>query len=374
MPNIIDVYSGVGGLSLGAVRAGFRLAAAVDLDPIASESHARNFPLTKHLTEDVGKLSGDDLLELAGLRKGALDGLVGGPPCQGFSHMGKRNPRDARNNLFIHFFRLVAETLPRFFLAENVPGILDDPYKSIRTRALEHISDKYVVLEPIKVRASDYGAPTTRTRVFFFGFKKRLFESIDETTFAAGNGVVPVTVGDALEGLAARIDPTWVTEEASWRKVGKMKAGKFSDLITGRVPKGIGDPLSLDRYENKRESSGFLATCHDPKVRERFAKVSPGSVDSVSRAPRLDLNGYCPTLRAGTGKDRGKYQSLRPIHPTADRVITPREAARLQGFPDWFVFHPTKWHSFRQIGNSVSPIVAERILRAVCLKMKNTSD
>ncbi|MFX7922723.1 DNA cytosine methyltransferase, partial [Acinetobacter baumannii] len=70
---------------------------------------------------------------------------------------------------------------------------------------------------------------------------------------------------------------------------------------------------------------------------------------------KLDKLGFCPTLRAGTGPERGSYQAVRPIHPTSPRVITPREASRLQGFPDWFQFHPTKWHSFRQIGNSVSP-------------------
>ena len=373
MPNIIDLYCGVGGLSLGAARAGFRVAAAVDNDPIAIGSHNKNFPLTKHLTGDVSQLDGDDLLELAGLRKGQLDGLVGGPPCQGFSRMGKRNPKDCRNNLFVDFFRLVRETKPSFFVAENVQGILDEPYERIRRRALKLVSDEYLVLEPVEVTASEYGAPTTRTRVFFFGFKKRRFETPDSALFEMNKSIACVTVRDALEGLPTRIDPRWLSEEMSWRQVGKMGRGRFADSITGRVPKGVGDPASLERYDNKSEASGFLATRHDAEVRERFARVSQGSTDLVSRAPRLKLDGYCPTLRAGTGKDRGSYQSLRPIHPTADRVITPREAARLQGFPDWFVFHPTKWHSFRQIGNSVSPVVAERILRSIILKMRDAS-
>jgi len=82
--------------------------------------------------------------------------------------------------------------------------------------------------------------------------------------------------------------------------------------------------------------------------------------------PALNLlNGFCPTLRAGTGPEKGSYQAVRPLHPTENRVITPREAARLQGFPDWFQFSPTKWHSFRQIGNSVSPILSERIFAVI---------
>lgn len=364
------MYCGVGGLSLGASRAGFRVAAAIDNDPIAIGSHKRNFPHTKHFTADVSHISGNDLLELASLRKGQLDGLVGGPPCQGFSHIGKRDPKDGRNNLFLDFFRLIGETQPGFFLAENVPGILDDLYEPLRKRALKLVSDKYVVLDPIKVIASDYGAATTRTRVFFFGFKRRRFEMLNSTSFETKRSITRVTVKRALEGLPTRIDPRWITEETSWQQVGKMEGGHFADSITGRIPEGIGDPIALERYDNNNEASGFIATRHDAKVRDRFARVPQGSSDSVSRAPRLDPDGYCPTLRAGTGKDRGSYQSLRPIHPTADRVITPREAARLQGFPDWFVFHPTKWHSFRQIGNSVSPIVAEKMLRIIFTKMQ----
>lgn len=286
--------------------------------------------------------------------------------------MGKRNPKDCRNNLFVDFFRLVRETKPSFFVAENVQGILDEPYERIRKRALKLVSDEYLVLEPVEVTASKYGAPTTRTRVFFFGFKKHRFETPDSTLFETNKSIARVTVRDALEGLPTRIDPRWLSEEMSWRQVGKMGRGRFADSITGRVPKGVGDPASLERYDNKSEASGFLATRHDAEVRERFARVSQGSTDPISRAPRLNPDGYCPTLRAGTGKDRGSYQSLRPIHPTADRVITPREAARLQGFPDWFLFHPTKWHSFRQIGNSVSPIVAEKILHSILSKMRDT--
>lgn len=105
-----------------------------------------------------------------------------------------------------------------------------------------------------------------------------------------------------------------------------------------------------------------MGTIHTDEVINRYKKLSFGETDKISRSQRLNPNGFCPTLRAGTGSDKGSYQAVRPIHPTQARVITPREAARLQGFPDWFRFHPTKWHSFRQIGNSVSPLVAEAML------------
>jgi len=97
-------------------------------------------------------------------------------------------------------------------------------------------------------------------------------------------------------------------------------------------------------------------------------------MDKISKFPRLRWDGLCPTLRAGTDKHKGSYQAVRPIHPDEDRVITPREAARLQGFPDWFQFSPTKWHSFRQIGNSVSPFVGEAVLDVIrCKLFRNTT-
>ncbi|MBS4036491.1 MAG: DNA cytosine methyltransferase, partial [Ignavibacterium sp.] len=115
--------------------------------------------------------------------------------------------------------------------------------------------------------------------------------------------------------------------------------------------------------------SGCFGTRHSPKVYKRYKALRPGQIDAVSRSVRLKSKGLCPTLRAGTDSDKGSYQAVRPIHPTANRVITPREAARLQGFPDWFQFAPSKWHSFRQIGNSVSPILAEEIFKLIYTRL-----
>src|SRR5690606_13015912 len=167
-----------------------------------------------------------------------------------------------------------------------------------------------------------------------------------------------VTVAHALRGLPARVPWVWSREELSWRTVEAEPATTFLQKATGQVPKDVGNEWSLILHDEQRLVSGFLGTKHTDEVRERFRRLGPGETDSVSRCVRLNPDGLCPTLRAGTGPDRGSYQALRPVHPYSPRVITPREAARLQGFPDWFLFHPTKWHSFRQIGNSVSPLLA----------------
>ena len=102
--NIIDLFAGVGGISIGAVRAGFHLALAVELDKHAMAAHQLNFPNANHWAVDISQIDGKQLLEQAGLKEGELDGLVGGPPCQGFSTMGKRSVSDPRNNLFVKFF------------------------------------------------------------------------------------------------------------------------------------------------------------------------------------------------------------------------------------------------------------------------------
>lgn len=366
---VIDVYSGVGGLSLGAARAGFRLAAAVEHDKHAIETHAINFPYSVHLRNDVARLSGARLLEQAVLKRNGLCGLIGGPPCQGFSEIGLKDHDDRRNRLLVHFFRLVAETNPSFYLAENVPGMLFPRNKAILDEALSLVPDRYVRLHPITIKANEWGAPTTRTRVFLIGYDPNRVGALNAGSFRPKD-VEDVRVSQALSELPA-VRAEWQMEEDSWRSVGELDDSRFSRRVMDFIPQGVGDPEAIERYGAGRLVSGFLGTIHEQATIRRFEALAPGETDTVSRCRRLERNGYCPTLRAGTGPDRGSYQAIRPVHPGSPRVIAPREAARLQGFPDWFQFHPTKWHAFRQIGNSVSPIVAEALLRKIAKAMAN---
>ena len=371
MPTVIDLFSGAGGLSLGAARAGFDVRASVEIDKFAIEVHKRNFPSTSHVDQDVSVLSGDALLTSAGLLPGELTGLIGGPPCQGFSTMGRRDEADERNNLFGHFFRLVSELRPAFFVAENVPGILDPRYEQIRERAFQLVPNEYRLLDPIRLRADSFGVPTTRTRIFFIGYDPRHFRvdlGVDMFAPPLAPGLV-TTVGRALIGLPEEIDHSWQSAEQGWRPVAAAPDDWFFERVTNNVPTGIGDVYALDRYFDRGQVSGCMGTRHTPEVIERFSNTPPGKVDPISKAIRLRHDGFCPTLRAGTAKEKGSYQAVRPIHYSEPRVITPREAARLQGFPDWFTFHETKWHSFRQIGNSVSPLIAEFVLGTISRAM-----
>jgi DNA (cytosine-5)-methyltransferase 1 len=366
-PAVIDFFAGAGGLSLGALRAGFDVFGAIEFDAKALDTHKRNFPNSKHFPTDLSIVSPTELRKLVGVKKGEIDGIIGGPPCQGFSIMGYRNENDIRNNLFEKFFDFVMEFCPAFFVAENVLGILDDKYEMIRKRALVKLEDNYIVLPPQKVNASEYGAPTTRTRIFFIGYDKKKLKSIDAEDFLKAK--VPeedrIKVKDALAGLPE--DVSRVFDGKGKLSSGQQKGYKdeFYQRISGMIPKNVGDKDYVAEYENKRVVSGCLPTLHSDKVKKRYSELGYGRQDKVSKSIKLNPEGFCPTLRAGTGPERGSYQAIRPIHYKIPRVITPREAARLQGFPDWFDFQPTIWHSFRQIGNSVSPIVAERILSVI---------
>ena len=366
-PKVIDLFAGVGGLSLGASRAGFNVVAAVERDPIARETHTLNFPNSLHIADEIGEnFCGKTFLHKLGLDPGELHGLIGGPPCQGFSVIGKMSVNDERNVAFLHFFRLVAETRPLFYLAENVPGILGDKYTGLVETALSLVPEDYTVLPPFEARASDYGAPTSRKRIFFVGYRSEVTTPLMFANFASPANIKKVTVGQALQGLPVDINPDWQSEEDAWCKV-KRSYGvptAYRERLKGAVPFGVGSPEHIRKLEENLVSACF-GTRHNPAVAERYGRLAGGEKDKVSRSVRLDPSRFCPTIRAGTDKDKGRFQAVRPIHPTRARVITPREAARLQGFPDWFVFHPTKWHSFRQIGNSVSPILAEYLLRVI---------
>lgn len=374
MPNplAIDLFSGCGGFALGAQMAGFSIKLSIDIDETLSSSYKLNFPGVQHENWDISKTFGSAIKEA--VHGEDIDLIIGGPPCQGFSEIGRNQAGDPRNSLVGHFFRCVAEALPKVFVMENVPGILARAHKDLLGEAMEKVQKKYHVLEPMQLRASDYGAATVRDRVVVVGYRKNEFPNLtpnDFTTMASSNH--QVTVKEALVGL-----PTTRMcrkERNSWgfaklQSVENFSECKYSNMLRAAPPKGLGSMLAR-RMLDKEFVSGNHDTAHKPETTMRFEKTSPGSCEPVSRYYKLSNDKPCPTLRAGTGPDRGSHQAARPIHPSEPRVITVREAARLQGFPDWFLFHPTKWHSFRMIGNSVSPIFSRALLEVVLPKLAN---
>lgn len=355
LPTVLDVFSGCGGLTLGAKNAGFRTELALDIDPILSSSFPRNFPSTRFLLGDVVTLEESSLRRLL---PDSVDGIIGGPPCQAFSEIGRREINDPRRSLVGTFFRVVALVRPTFFAMENVRGLAYSRNRSILETGLEQLGDSYRIVGPVILDAAEFGAPTCRRRLFVFGFDPERMDVPAAVDFEPTEKI-KTTVRDAIADLgSARELSQDETGFDRWRYAAKKVVSPYAMRM--RSPTGI--------------FTGHRRTAHAEATVRRFSKIEQGGVDEIGKHPRLKWEGLCPTLRAGTGSDRGSYQAVRPLHPSRDRVITPREAARLQGFPDGFIFHPTIWHSFRMIGNSVSPIIAEAILRVILSRMEVQAD
>jgi DNA (cytosine-5)-methyltransferase 1 len=233
---------------------------------------------------------------------------------------------------------------------------------------LKILDKKYNVLYPIIVDASAYGAPTKRKRVMVIGYLPEYFNNIDIHDFSPSE-LDQVTVKDAIYDINEPIKQSKDKADFGWARYRRTnEISTYATMMRKQPPKGLGSQEAISNLA-KGMVSGNFDTIHTSAVQARYKVVEQGKTDLISRAKKLAWNGLCPTLRAGTGPDKGSHQAVRPIHPIQGRVITVREAARLQGFPDWFVFHPTKWHSFRMIGNSVSPVVSKNILNVIKNKM-----
>lgn len=369
MNKIIDLFSGCGGFSLGAELAGFQTAVAIDIDEDLQRSFSLNFEDSNPLIADV------TTLDKAFWKKEFGDarpiGVIGGPPCQGFSRIGKRDPSDPRNSLIGHFFKQVSILRPKFFVMENVEGLLDEFGAKTLANALEQVADQYEIIGPMVVNAANFGAATERKRVIVVGYDPTDVDPVTAADFVPSASTKVLTVKDAIGDLPNPISISMTPAAApnlGWAAYPRRKASDYAQACRTAPDGKLGWKLAKEMLA-KKLVSGLLPTAHTKEVRERFSELEQGKTDPISRFPRLRWSGRCPTLRAGTGKDRGSHQSMRPIHPSEPRVITVREAARLQGFPDWFVFHPTMWHSFRMIGNSVSPIVSKAILGTIRSKV-----
>lgn len=353
-PIAIDLFSGCGGMSLGLEASGFDIAVAVEFDAIHALIHDLNFPYTTTLCQDITTLNTDYLKEILNI-KGIdrdIDLIAGGPPCQGFSLIGKRQLDDPRNSLVFEYVRVIKDLKPKYFIFENVPGITIGSHKQFLEELItEFESIGYHIAKPFKILdASLFGAPQKRKRLILMGSRHDV----------------------------TKVDYPWETQEFN------NVESAIADLSS--IPAFIGENKGIDSkkldYSGFRRnfalnSQGIYQLCHHrqrdnfiynhvgsnhtDKSRERFQSTSQGNVEKTSRFFKLSPTGLCNTLRAGTARDKGAYTAARPIHYNQLRCITVREAARLHTFPDWFLFHETIWHGFREIGNAVIPLLAKAI-------------
>jgi DNA (cytosine-5)-methyltransferase 1 len=359
----VDLFCGAGGMSLGFEQAGFDVVVAIDSDPLNTTTHEENFPDCRTITADISKLTGREVRAFGGIGDRHIDVLFGGPPCQGFSLIGHRDAGDPRNMLLLEFARLAKELRPAYVVCENVAGLaLGSARKTLESFARRLVRAGYNVVRPIEVLdASHYGVPQHRQRVFVIASLRGL--PIPSYPVPQSGYSLP-TVWDAIGDL--------------------VRAGvRSTDEYRGRLPKGSyyaatlrrnrtgADDFSRERV-HRRRLTGCSLTKHTDDTILRFKKTRPGSYEPISRFYRLCRCGQANTIRAGTGSSHGSYTAARPIHPTQPRCITVREAARLHSFPDWFRFNKTVWHGFRQVGNSVPPLLARTVANEIikCLSRR----
>lgn len=376
-PLAVDLFAGAGGLSLGLEQAGYEIAAAVEFDPIHAAVHEFNFPQGTTFCADVSKISGAQIRAESEIGDREIHLVAGGPPCQGISMMGRRAIDDPRNALLKEFVRVVLELKPRYFVMENVAGLMVGKHRQLLDEVVELFEQDgtYNVVTPVKVlQAADYGTPQSRRRMILLGSRKGLqLPSYPQVTHT------PRTIKGALPK-----DPPLPLSASVRDALSDLPdADEFDDLLhddnVAQVVYGRPSAYAAKLRDARRDKSDFsrprphvadtltssARTVHSKKSIDRFSEAVPGTTEKVSRFLRLHPDGICNTLRAGTASDRGAYTAPRPIHPFLPRVITVREAARLHGYPDWFRFHVTKWNGFREIGNSVPALLGRAVGTAI---------
>lgn len=353
-PISIDLFAGAGGLSLGFEQAGFDISAVIEIDPIHCAVHQFNFSNSTTICASVVDLTGDAIRQRAGIVGRTIDVIFGGAPCQGFSLIGKRALDDPRNQLVFHFVRLVRELQPSYFVFENVKGLTVGSHQRFLHELVGAFQDAgYHILMPYRVlNAANFCVPQDRQRLFLIGARYGL--ALPQYPEPTGKTSVIEALGDLPD--ADRYNELLVSDSVS---VDFETVYLYARRLRGLAE----DPTdySYRRMFDISRLTSSLRTEHTMLSRRRFSETTPGKVEPVSRFYKLAPHGFCNTLRAGTDSAHGAFTSPRPIHYCFDRVITVREAARLHSYPDWFRFHVTKWHGFRQIGNSVPPLLGRAV-------------
>jgi DNA (cytosine-5)-methyltransferase 1 len=336
---IIDLFSGVGGLSLGFEWAGFESVAAIDFweDAINTYNHNREKKVGQ--TIDIKKFN-DEILPTI-LKKNKVDGIIGGPPCQGFSTARLSNATNKineinkeRNHLYLEFFRTVEIVRPKFFVIENVRGLVSANQGAFVKDIMERFGKLGYNIEYKILNASDYGVPQNRQRVFFVGLKKQKFsfpEKFEEK----------VSTKDAISDIINTDD----------RNLQEYSCKAKNDF-----------------QKQMRKKSKFLknheVTLHNEQTTSVISLVPDGG-NIKSLPPKYweirkynkafqRMNSNLPSNTIDTG--HRNY-----FHYSENRIPTARESARIQSFPDSFEFLGTKGSQYKQVGNAVPPLLAKVI-------------
>ena len=303
----VDLFSGAGGITQGFWQAGYKPVASVELVPIASATHVRNFPNCPHFCGDIREFSPAEWLLKTDTSE--VQVVVGGPPCQGFSVAGRRDPNDERNRLFMEFVRVVREVKPWYVVMENVPGILTMKDGLVKSAIIEEFSNAgYPNMSVAILESAEYGVPQIRPRAIFIANRFGLPNPYPKA---------------------------------------QLKVTEYSPIESAISDLPAYSPIPEINHEWTRHSKEFM---------DRISKVPPGGslYDTFADAFKRQYPGVpAMTVKENHG---GTH-----IHPHLNRVISAREMARLQTFPDSFIFEGPMKKAMWQIGNAVPPRLAECI-------------
>lgn len=344
---VIDLFAGVGGMSLGFEMAGFDVVLANEYDKDIANAYKKNHSSTKMINEDITKL---DLQSVFEQYKGNIDVIIGGPPCQGFSQKGKRKTiHDERNFLFKYYVKVVDLVKPQYFVMENVPNLLTAEKGYFKREIEELFSKMGYILDAGVLNAADYGVPQNRRRAVIIG-KKTNEERVNLLPKPVNK---KVSVWDAISDLAY------------------LNSGEGDEIQDYKFE-------ARSEYQKKmRMNSNKLlnhkATNHSKLALERLALVPPEQGKECLPEEHLTKSIYSGTWCRMQKDDVSVTittrfdtpSSGRFTHPYLNRAITVREAARIQSFPDTFEFVGPKVSQMKQVGNAVPPLLANKIADSI---------
>lgn len=344
--NAVDIFSGAGGLSLGAEMAGIKTELAVEYDKYAAQTFARNHPDAIVLNQDIKEVK-----PLQHIKKYPFV-LMGGPPCQGFSiaNTKTRNLDNPNNVMYKEYLRFVEELEPTWFLFENVVGFKSFNRGELAKEVEKELESLGYTTNSTVLNAADFGVPQSRCRFFIVGNKNGI-----KFDFDALERKKPVTVKEALEGL-----PSLVNGQ-------KLDAAEYSPNIKSDYAKAI-------RSKLEKVSQNYVSL-NKSHIIERYKVIKQGQNWEAAKQEGL-LSSYNSTKHTHSGIYKrleenkpsvtiSNYRKSMLIHPTEDRGLSLREAARLQSFPDNFHFEGLLSFQQQQVGNAVPPLLAKAIFQEI---------
>lgn len=340
---IVDLFCGAGGFSLGFEREGFESVLAIDKwnDAVLTYNHNRKDKCALNI--DIHDYTNEMLDELA--KGNDIVGIIGGPPCQGFSMVGKRESGDERNSLYLEYVRFVNQLKPTFFILENVKGLLSLEKGIFRDDIIERFSNLGYNVTYKLLRASDYGVPQSRERVFFVGLKKSAFGD-KFFDFERIKTAPMVSTGDALSDLPSLDNGEDATVYA------RPPQNKFQTLMRKNSDTITNNEITVHTEQTKDIISRIKDGGNIRDLSEEFYKVRNYN------AAFKRMNSKLPSGTIDCG--HRNY-----FHYKENRIPTARESARIQSFPDNYFFTGNKTSQYTQIGNAVPVLLSSAIAIAI---------